>query len=464
LKDPVYQEDVDALLEGIKPVLAELDLVAEQALKVCNVLISSLDPNGSLLGEIQTAVSQSIQSQNGLIDSLAGDMVSLIAPYRKGLNDLNHIKPLLRDQLREAMMDRFYATAVTANVNRILKQRSYDLEQQMRQVVDGVLEQVDTAARGLVESVLGGVDKKVTQFLGDAAPVMAGAELKGKAHIRGDSLTDLRLDLMIELKAAEAMKAHVFIEIKELNSDNTPGGCLPPGGMGTEVTLGAKDVALEWLYPKLRVSFDTRFQFDGNGGLTGMGGGIEVLGNIKFGGQFVLKEMGCALMFGKVENYFSAAVALEVGKGFKAKGGVFFGKTCKLDPFFWDQSVKEALGEAPFTGAYVYGEVHMSLNQLIGIPATCLFNISVGAGTGVGYFTEGPTWIGKMYLSVEGDVLCIASIVGEISLVGVKNPQGLNLVGKGRLAAELGWCPICLSFDKTATLTYKNKKWTKRID
>jgi hypothetical protein len=88
----------------------------------------------------------------------------------------------------------------------------------------------------------------------------------------------------------------------------------------------------------------------------------------------------------------------------------------------------------------------------------------VGAGTGIGYFTEGPTWIGKMYLAVEGEVLCIVSVTGEISLVGVKNPQGLNLVGKGRLAAELGWCPLCISIEKTATLTYKNRKWSKKVE
>jgi hypothetical protein len=293
---------------------------------------------------------------------------------------------------------------------------------------------------------------------------MAGAEAKGKAHIREDSLTDLRLDLIVELKASESMKAHVFVEIKELNSDNTPGGCLPPGGMGTEVTLGAKEVALEWLYPDLTVSFDTRFQFDANGDISGMGGSIEVIGDIKFGEQFIISEMGCAIMFGNTENYFSAEVAMSVGKSFKAKGGVFFGRTCTLAPFFWDETIQQALGDAPFTGAYVYGEVHIALNQLIGIPSTCLFNLSVGAGTGLGYFTEGPTWIGKMFLSVEGEVLCIISVTGEISLVGVRNPQGLSLVGQGRLAAELGFCPLCISIEKTATMSYKNKKWSKKVN
>ena len=466
LEDPVYAEDIDALIAAARPVLAELDVLAEKAEKVCVALLNGLEGNGALATEIKSVLAGAGVELEGAVGQVAGDVSSLLKPYKAGLDMPSHPEEVdkLRRKIREAMADRFFSTGISASVQKILKQRLYDVEQQMRQVMDGVFEQADTAARELIATVLGGVDEKLTEFMGGAAKVMAGAELKGKAHIRGDSLTDLRLDLKVEFKAAEAMKAHVFLEIRELNSENTPGGCLPKGETGTEVTLGAKEVSLEWAYPGLTVGFDTRFQFAGDGTLTGLGGSIEILGEIKFGDQFIITEMGCAMMFGQDENYFSAEVAMQVGKGFKAKGGVFFGKTCSLAPFFWDQSIKEALGEAPFTGAYVYGEVHMALNQLIGIPSTCLFNLSVGAGTGIGYFTEGPTWIGKMYLSVEGEVLCIVSVTGEISLVGVKNPQGLNLVGKGRLAAELGWCPLCISVEKTATLTYKNRKWSKKVE
>jgi hypothetical protein len=466
MDDPVYNEDIEALIAAAKPVLTELDTLAAKAEQVCDTLLAGLDGDGPVATELKDVLSQAGVELGNSVGPVAGDVLSVLKPYQPGLDDPSQpeARAKLREQIREAMKDRFFSTGISASIQRILKQRVYDLEQQMRQVVDGVFEQADTAAQSLIETVLGGVDKKLTAFLGGASQVMAGAEAKGKAHIREDSLTDLRLDLIVELKASEKMKAHVFVEIKELNSDNTPGGCLPPGGMGTEVTLGAKEVALEWLYPDLTVSFDTRFQFDANGDISGMGGSIEVIGDIKFGEQFIISEMGCAIMFGNTENYFSAEVAMSVGKSFKAKGGVFFGRTCTLAPFFWDETIQQALGDAPFTGAYVYGEVHIALNQLIGIPSTCLFNLSVGAGTGLGYFTEGPTWIGKMFLSVEGEVLCIISVTGEISLVGVRNPQGLSLVGQGRLAAELGFCPLCISIEKTATMSYKNKKWSKKVN
>jgi hypothetical protein len=275
-------------------VLAELDVLAEKAEKVCVALLNGLEGNGPLATEIKSVLAGAGVELEGAVGQVAGDVSSLLKPYKAGLDMPSHPEEVdkLRRKIREAMADRFFSTGISASVQKILKQRLYDVEQQMRQVMDGVFEQADTAARELIATVLGGVDEKLTEFMGGAAKVMAGAELKGKAHIRGDSLTDLRLDLKVEFKAAEAMKAHVFLEIRELNSENTPGGCLPKGETGTEVTLGAKEVSLEWAYPGLTVSFDTRFQFAGDGGLTGLGGSIEILGDIKFGDQFIISEIG----------------------------------------------------------------------------------------------------------------------------------------------------------------------------
>ena len=69
-----------------------------------------------------------------------------------------------------------------------------------------------------------------------------------------------------------------------------------------------------------------------------------------------------------------------------------------------------------------------------------------------------------MFLGVSGDLLCIVSITGEISLVGVAKPSGLSLAGEGRFQAELGFCPVCLKFDKTARLVKEGKKWSRSVE
>jgi hypothetical protein len=68
-----------------------------------------------------------------------------------------------------------------------------------------------------------------------------------------------------------------------------------------------------------------------------------------------------------------------------------------------------------------------------------------------------------MFLGVSGDVLCIVSITGEISLVGLARPSGLALAGEGRFSAEIGWCPICLKFDKMIRLARENGKWSRGV-
>ena len=45
------------------------------------------------------------------------------------------------------------------------------------------------------------------------------------------------------------MTFNAYLLIRELDSSNTPAGCLPAGGLATEVVLGAKDVA----FPKLNL-------------------------------------------------------------------------------------------------------------------------------------------------------------------------------------------------------------------
>lgn len=230
--------------------------------------------------------------------------------------------------------------------------------------------------------------------------------------------------------------------------------------------MGATDVEVGWISPDLRASVDAKFTFDPDNTLPGtevptlltMGAGFELTGEIDFE-TFKIKYLGASMAFGSLENYFSCAARISVNK-YEGMGGLMFGKSCSLDPFFWDPDIQGILGAPPFTGAYMYAEVWIPVSEaLLGIPATCFFQVSAGVGAGAGYFVEGPTFIGKMFLGVSGEVLCIVSVSGDVTLVGVKNPDGLTLAGKGSLRGEIGACPFCVSFSKTLGLEYKNNSW-----
>ena len=77
---------------------------------------------------------------------------------------------------------------------------------------------------------------------------------------------------------------------------------------------------------------------------------------------------------------------------------------------------------------------------------------------GVGFFVEGPTFLGKTMLGVSGDFLCIASIYGDIRLAGKGSPKGITMLGSGRFEVEL-CCLVCISASKTVEVKYQNGSW-----
>jgi hypothetical protein len=127
-----------------------------------------------------------------------------------------------------------------------------------------------------------------------------------------------------------------------------------------------------------------------------------------------------------------------------------------------DKDVAEILGQPnpTFTGVYMYGECHIPVSEaVLGIPASCMFNITAGIGAGAFYFVEGNTLGGKIYASVSGEALCIISIRGEVTMIGIMTSGDLRFKGKGRLTGKVGPCPFCIKFGKSATITYQGGSW-----
>jgi hypothetical protein len=134
-------------------------------------------------------------------------------------------------------------------------------------------------------------------------------------------------------------------------------------------------------------------------------------------------------------------------QSWRGNGGVFFGRTCTLDPIMlWDPFAAKALGKPnpSFTGIYVYGEVHIPVSEvLLGIPSTCFFEVGADAGVGFFVFAEGPTYGARMALGVDGRVACLLGISGRIDLLGGKVNGKTQVTGKGEFCATLFWIDVC---------------------
>ncbi len=372
--------------------------------------------------------------------------------------------------IRKKIEDRFIATPLASVLQVALKQRLYDLDAAAREASDTEFGLFNHGIRDLTSEALAFLDKKLRGLLGKVGSVAAAGQINGYAHITGDSLKLLRLDLAAQLQMPDSMEFKAYFQIKELDSDGTPTECLPLSGRATEVTMGAIDIPCSFwggTNNSLKATVNAKFTFDPGPQanpfpvplLITLGGSLELKGSLKFG-TLEITYVGAGMAFGELENYFTAAARVRQG-GYEGSGGIFIGRTCTLGFLFWDADVSAVLGDkVPFTGVYLYGEAWIPIAEVVlGIPSSCMFDISAGVGAGMGMFIEGPTFVAKMKMGVSGSVLCLLTVKGEVALAGKANPDGIALAGRGTLSGVIGPCPVCLDFSKDLFMTYENFSW-----
>jgi hypothetical protein len=434
-------------------------------------------PNG-LGSELQdklgsAAGSAEINAFAPAITSAFGDFV-LGIDYTVDLPFDDFTEAEFKARIRQELEDQFHGAQVASDLQSILKQRLYDENALLREASDSLFRTVNDVIRDVITQTAANIGSEFTEFLGGFGGSPLAAEINGYAHINGDSLNELRIDVHARLSVPDDMEFAAWLRIKELDSEGN-NGCDYGAGTATEVTLGAS-AALDWFGPGLNVNAETKFTFgDGPGvPVLGVAGSFELAGSLNFQ-AFEITYLGAALGFGVNEAYISGGGGFRLNK-YEIFGGAFFGRACSIDPIkLWDPHVASVLGPPPFTGAYTYGEIWFPINELIGVPSSCFFNLAGGFGMGAGFFVEGPTAIGKIKYGVSGDLLCILSFKGELTgIAKVEIPDltdggaasladqfvdGLTIKAVGKLTGSIGPCPICLKGSKSAALLYKNRKW-----
>ena len=319
-------------------------------------------------------------------------------------------------------------------------------------------------ARDLISRSLVQVDNNFAPGLDTLATFFEVSRLQGHAEIQDESLRQLRLDGRFKLKVPEDMAFNAYLEIKELNSDNTPEECLYDGGVATEVKFGATDVELDWISDGLRADVGTKITLVG-GSPRGLAGSLQTKGPLAFAG-FVIKQIGFALAFGEQENYIAANARVKLGQSSEIAGGIFFGKACDLQPLttaviavspylLTAVNPQEIFGQPPFTGAFVYAEGMFPVFSL-----GCILEVRLIAGTGAWYFKEGPKFGGILKAGVSGTVICVLSASGDVTLIGSKQGTSLEVlapmtfVGLAHVEGCFGFWPLEICVDGNTSVKY----------
>lgn len=368
---------------------------------------------------------------------------------------------LIRNELRDQLL----AAGFIQQIQYTLRQHISELEMAMNSAIDSAFGEISRMCKELIQEALGPIDEAIDELIGDVNDYVGAGSIDGYAHIEGDTLRRLRIDARVQFKVPEEMELQAYFEMLCYDSETDVGSsaCLTEGDQQVEVKIGALDVPLEWISPDLRANLEVKFSMQTAPSVypKGIGGALEMTGGELDFQSLQITAFAAALGVGFDECYL-AATARVIVSSYEAAGGIFFGRTCSIEPLeLVDPDVAALLGPAPFTGAYVYGEVWIPISEVVlGIPASCLFRISAGVGAGAFYFVEGPTYGGKMLLGLSGEALCVVSIGGQVSMIGVMSGGSLRFKGKGNLYGKAGWCPVCVEFNESATITYQDGAWT----
>lgn len=475
-------DELNQLLEKFDPTLDRIVEVLMQARGYLVTVREKLQAGGDILKNFQDIIATANNEINEIvgfmrttaetfIDNIAASAASPLTQPLAQIGsiidefDKDEFVALIRAELR----DRLLVTEFVQQIQYVLRQYISELDMAMRSAIDSAFGEVNRMCKQMIKKALGPIDEKINGLIGDINSVVGAGSIDGYAHIQGDTLRRLRLDAMVEIKAPDDLKLQAYFEMLCYSSTTSSGtdgsleSCLNDGEEVVEVRIGALDVPLDWISPGIRADFGVWFTMQKAPTVRplGFGGNLRrTSGEIDFQ-SFKITRFSASVAVGAKENYLAASATVIVSD-YEASGGIFFGRTCSIEPLrIVDPDAATVLGQPPFTGAYVYGEVWIPVSEvLLGIPASCMFRISAGVGAGAFFFVEGPTFGGKMLLGVSGEALCVVSIRGEVAMVGVMSGGSLRFTGRGTLTGKAGYCPFCLKFRKTARITYQNGSWS----
>lgn len=465
--DQKLGEILDPLLKDAQPSLADLKSALVALKGVVTQVRSAVNAGGDLATEL-TAIAN---AQAAEIDNLASTARTelrnfLLGTFDKavpGKNFLARTEAEIRTRIENAIYDRFFGTQLVGKIQSAIKQRLQDVEVAIRSGLDSVFGEVNKLIKKTISGLLAEVDDSINGVLGEFSDYVGSGSILGYATFNGDALRKLRLDGRFQFKVPSETNVEAFLEVNQYTSKDKPPGCYQPGGNETltEVIIGAHNVPCDFLTPGVKINLDAKFSFvtqgNGQGSIqpVGLGGGIEMVkGPISYE-AFKITKLAVGIAFGKTENYFSAALGLRLGS-YGATGGIFFGRTCDIAPIkLWDPFAAKVLGNPnpSFTGIYVYGEVHIPVSEvLLGIPASCLFEINADAGVGFFVFAEGPSYGARMALGVDGSVLCLLGISGRVDLIGGKVNGKTKVAGRGEFCASILGIDVCKDVEVGTTV------------
>src|ERR1019366_2767438 len=371
-----------------------------------------------------------------------------------------------KQALRRELESAFLASALPGNYQKTFRAFLYDKDFALDQLMDTLFDQVNRTVRDGLTSAISGATDGVFQNMKGAglmSQALLSAKIRGAPTFDGDSLRKIHLDSAIKLNVPDEMNFNAYMDIKELDSQTVPMDCIPAGAPAAEVTLGAKDIPLQWpgvpstSGQPLLLTIEARWTLQ-SGSVLGIGGLIDIKGEAGFKGC-TIKEIGATLAIGQMENYFAAKAAgsiIILGIPVDVQAGLFAGQACSLDPLlFIDPEVGQVLNNpVSFSGIYIEYGGGVSLSEILGLGSSCFLDVEANVTTAM-YYQGGPrfgTIGGRQKMAVDVSLLCLVSgHVDWATFIQITSGQ-LTLGASADVCGSIGPCPFCVQGCKGITV------------
>lgn len=498
LGEAALEAALSQTLSEIDPDLAEV----EEVLLRVQTLIQQTDR--ALMSQVRGIFQESARDLRLVADQALNDVA-----LAKAADSWEILSPLARrDRIRRLISERVMASDVIPKFQYVVRQHVQDANESFRAALDDVFGQVNHLVRAVLSKTIGGLVESRNPAVGDMGPrsggegKIAALNIEGYAQINDESLRVLNINGRFEFNVPDALRVQAHLRIQEYDADTPPAGCRLTRGATVAVVEVKANAECDWIGKA--------------GTVVGVGAKFALLGGepVGFDGYFDFKgevTVGPITVneFRLVAGFGTAGVAANTwayvgGKAqgrfgaYEAAAGIFLGRTCDVEILrMVDPSVSLSLKEArvdtrePITGVYFYGEGWMPLNEVFGIPSTCLLTLKGGSGSGFFAFIgkrepsgKDAVFLGcKQLYGVEGTVLCALTARGTMTVfgaaaldipklpfVGAPANEGLFgmassavdsviggtyvIQGTGTFSVQFGYCPLCVTASRTIGLTW----------
>ncbi len=366
------------------------------------------------------------EAQDAIVNELSSilDQALSVVPTP----DANDIKSIIRNAILNSdpvieLNNAFYdlLAPVADAVDEVATQMTASINQLIQQAIEAIAEGINAA----IESV--------TSAIADFD--LVGGRLDGYAIANQEELEQIHIEAEFTFGGdPDPTTYFAALDITSWNAENGKGACVPDASGLIDAVISTRDISADMLGLPIGIK-EAALGFTLDGGIPiGVFGRIYTSGELNFEAA-AIKDIGLEFGMGAIENYVGGKASGRIESYTINVLAFYFGKSCdfgvleRLDP-----EVASFIGEVvPLEGIYVRGAVSLPI-----INYGCFLTIGAGVDLGIWYLSG--IFGGLFGGSVYGEAICLVSIKGKITLMGLKSGDDYKFQGNGWIAGGLGFC------------------------